>query len=513
MKTSNRHFSRVLLSPLILLLIFRVSILPASETTRAQLLTEITAYYASPADSLKRAAARFLIDNMEGHSYVTFDLVDTTDAVIPFDVLSFANYDSLGVGFGKLEDQHGVLDFKKREIIYDDSVITSDFLIAHIDQAFLAWGTRPWGRALSFKDFCEFVLPYRGSNEPLELWRPYFYSRYDSAFQHMKNPSDPIEAAALINQDLMSWFHFDPRFYYHPTDQSLSEMQSTTLGRCEDMTNLTIYAMRANGLAVTSDYTPYWANSGNNHAWNSILTPDGKVIPFMGAEANPGSYQLANKLAKVYRKTYSIQQENLAFQVPDIEKLPGYLASKSYTDVTRDYTKVKTLLLAIDAPDSVQFAYLCVFNSGEWKAIQWSRITNHIASFTDMGVDVAYLPATYADKKIIPAGMPFILSLDGKMETLNPDTIQKSTLQLTSTTVVKQVTSTDGFTKSNLTPGTTYELSYWNNGWQLVGSAVAGAEPLEFANVPTNCFYWLTAKDSDREERIFTYDKQTQKWW
>lgn len=37
------------------------------------------------------------------------------------------------------------------------------------------------------------------------------------------------------------------------------------------MTNLAIFAMRANGLAVTSDYTPFWADSSNNHAWNAIL--------------------------------------------------------------------------------------------------------------------------------------------------------------------------------------------------------------------------------------------------
>ena len=80
------------------------------------------------------------------------------------------------------------------------------------------------------------------------------------------------------------------------------------------MTNLTIYAMRANGLAVTSDYTPYWANSGNNHAWNAIVTPGGEVIPFMGAESNPGKYHLANKVAKVYRKTFGKQKANLAFQ-------------------------------------------------------------------------------------------------------------------------------------------------------------------------------------------------------
>jgi hypothetical protein len=95
------------------------------------------------------------------------------------------------------------------------------------------------------------------------------------------------------------------------------------------MTNLAIYAMRANGLAVASDYTPHWANTGNNHAWNAIITPEGEVIPFMGAEANPGEYELANKLAKAYRKMYAQQTNNLAFQEKKEESVPGWLNGKS----------------------------------------------------------------------------------------------------------------------------------------------------------------------------------------
>ena len=83
-------------------------------------------------------------------------------------------------------------------------------------------------------------------------------------------------------------------------------MMETKLGRCEDMTNMTIFALRANGLPVTSDYTPHWANSGNNHAWNAILDKNDSVIIFMGGEANPGEYELGHKLAKVYRKSFSV---------------------------------------------------------------------------------------------------------------------------------------------------------------------------------------------------------------
>lgn len=500
----------------ILVLLMPAFVLKASQPPQPERkagFTEVLTHYSNPADSLKRSAAQFLFDNMEGHSYMTFDLADSNNTVVDFNVLSYANYDDLIASFDTLEKQHGVLDFKKRDVVDDDSVITAAFLINHIDLAFAAWRNRAWAKDFTLNQFCEYILPYRGSNEPLENWREYFCTRYDSAFQHMKNPSDPIEAASLINQDLIAWFHFDPRFYYHPTDQGLTDMLSTKLGRCEDMTNLTIYAMRANGLAVTSDYTPYWANSGNNHAWNSIVTTDGKVIPFMGAEANPGSYQLANKLAKVYRKTYSIQRSNLAFQVADPDKLPKYISSKSYTDVTRDYTTVKDITLKLATPESVQFAYLCVFNSGEWKAIHWSKIADGSATFTDMGTDIVYLPAYYIDEKTVPAGLPFILTADGEMSTLAADTSQRVSVTLASTTKTTLEMSTDGIRKAAFTQGVRYELHYWGDGWKTAGTQVAGETPMTFADVPSGCIYWLTAAESDREERIFTYDRDQQIWW
>jgi hypothetical protein len=311
----------------------------------------------------------------------------------------------------------------------------------------------------------------------------------------------------------MSWFHFDPRFYYHPTDQSLSDMERTKLGRCEDMTNLTICAMRANGLAVTSDYTPYWANSGNNHAWNAIVIPGGEVIPFMGCEANPRNYTLANKLAKVYRKTYAVQHGNLAFHSDDPDELPRYLASKSYLDVTADYTNVRDVTLTIDAAEAEKFAYLCVFNSGEWQPIHWSGVEDGAASFTEMGVDVAYLPAIYRDETVVPAGTPLLLTAAGEIRTLLPDTLATTTLLLNSTTKSKQQESTDSFDSLNLQPGISYELHYWLNGWQSAGKLLAGDEPLTFRGIPSGALYWLTAEDSDREERIFTYEHDAQVWW
>ncbi len=342
------------------------AVLDSTGDNRGELET-VLEHYSADIDSLKLQAAYYLIANMQGHNYVTYSLNDSIGNEIELNVLDYPDFKALIAACDTLEEQHGEIDFEKKDKIEDIDVIKADFLIKQIDWAFRAWREKPWAKGLSFDQFCEYILPYRGSSEPLEDWRETFWDKYAHIADSLDNPSDPIEVTALINDDIKSWFSFDPRYYLHPTDQGLSEMLENRMGRCEDMTNLTIYAMRANGLAVTSDYTPYWANTGNNHAWNAIVTADGNVVPFMGAEANPGKYNLAHKMAKTYRKMFSEQKDNLIFQARKQEKVPRWLAGKNYKDVTSEYIDVSDVAIAFDpeAPDSIDIAYLCVFNTSE----------------------------------------------------------------------------------------------------------------------------------------------------
>jgi hypothetical protein len=422
---------------------------------------------------------------MEGHSYVTYTLKDTTGRVIEFDPLSYATYEALTASFDTLEKKYGTLDYKKKDVTDDCRTITADFLISQIDYAFRAWREKPWAKYLTFQQFCDYVLPYRGSNEPLEDWRTFFWEKYKDLPSQMTDPTDPVEAATLINKDIITWFGFDPRYYYHPTDQGLAEMRAAGKGRCEDMTNLAIYAMRANGLAVTSDYTPFWADAGNNHAWNAILTRDGKVVPFMGAEANPGEYHLANKPAKVYRLMFGKQPQNLAFQEHKQDMVPGRLAGKSNTDVTADYVDVCQVMVNLTSPvaDSVDVAYLCVFNSGEWQPIQWSKITGATATFTAMGRNIIYRPALYLNEKVVPCGLPFILRNDCGMTPLIARAESVIATHLISTTRRQLEASTDGVAKAFLTPGQEYELSYWSEGWQTTREASPSSASRSMASI------------------------------
>jgi len=280
------------------------------------------------------------------------------------------------------------------------------------------------------------------------------------------------------------------------------------------MTNLAIYALRANALPVTSDYTPHWADTGNNHAWNAILTPDGRAVPFMGAESNPGQYRLRSKMAKAYRKTFAVQKDNLYFVKPDWEEVPGWLGGRSYIDVTPQYTAVAdvTLELSIPVPDSVSFAYLAVFNSGEWKAIHWGRLQEQRVTFTDMGVDIAYLPMYYVNEELIPAAEPLILNPGGELHFLSGSE-ELVDMRLVSTTRRTTVSSTDSIEQVFLTNGCKYELFQWQNEWISVGELEAGSEPLLFDSVPAGSLYWLVEEDSRREERIFSWEAGKQIWW
>jgi len=479
-------------------------------------LEKLINHYKKAKDNQKLKAAYFLIENMEGQCYAKYKLVDTTDNKVKFSVLDYKDYKEMVAAWDSIENRIGTIDYIKDTLIFDIYNVKADYLIENIDLAFEVW-KKPWSKQLSFDDFCEYILPYRSSNEPIENWRKPLFDRYAWLEDSLKDKTDPIEACTKINSEIHSWFSFDSRFYRHPTDLGLSQMLKYKMGRCEDMTNLAIYAMRSQGVPVMSDYTPAWPNTGNNHAWNATLTKDGKVVIFMGGERNPYDYELGNKKAKVYRKTFSRQKNSLAMTAPDYESIPGWLARSHYIDVTKNYIDVVDVKLRLthEKPDSCNYAYLFVFNSGEWKSIHWGTIdSNNIATFTDMGKDIAYLPVYYKKEKFIVAGNQFILNEDGTISENVADTINTINIDLYSTT--KKVTrlTTDEIEKASFKNGAEYELFYWNDKWIKISSQIAKEEkPLHFESVPSNALYWLVEKDSKKDERIFTIVDSKVKWW
>jgi hypothetical protein len=491
-----------------------IAVLNNAQQNKAE-LEKVIHHYQQTGEVIKEEAAYFLIANMEAHGYLIYHPVDEDGKEIDWDVTNYSDYGTLQKALDSIQANRGEMQFE-RDTIQDHLTITAEYLIQNIDLAYQVWNENPWASHLDFFQFREYILPYRSSEEPLQDWRSYFIEKYSWVKDSVKDPSDPIEASILINNDIKSWFRFDPRYYHHPTDQGLDELVKEKTGRCEDMTNLAIYAMRANGIPVMSDFTPYWANSGNNHAWNAILDKNDSIIIFMGGESNPGEYQLNNKLAKVYRKTFGTQEVSLASQKKEWESLPPYLNRNNIADVTADYVPVSDIKVALNngKPDSVKHAYVCVFNSGEWKAIDHGRLWSSKAHFYNIGRDIVYLPAFYIDEEIVPAGNAFILDTSGQKIELVADGQNLIQLKLTSTTKKVLAQTTDSAAQSHFNNGKTYTLFYWNDRWVEAGSQQARGKPLTFNNIPSNALYWLVEDGGHKEERIFTLDlKGHQHWW
>ena len=447
-----------------------------------------------PNGSQKHIAACFLIENMAGHNYTELLFYNPQDELVEFDSLSYENYEAASVAMDALEQERGEVHYAKGEVIEDTQIISSAYLIENIDLAFLGWKTNPWSKDLSFEDFCEYVLPYRGSNEPVESWRSELMEQFKDLKDEMVDPSDSKEAGRLLEQKANAIIGFDPIFYLHPTDQGFAEMKRRGMGRCEDITNMQIYARRAGGVAVASDYTPHWAKSGNNHAWSVVIGADGK-----------GYAPISGVAAKVYRKTYSEQLDSLGAKLNEGEGAPRWLKKKYYKDVTDSYVKTTDVLLKV-VPSDQRYAYLCVFNSGHWRAIQWGEIEQESVIFRGMGRDIAYLPAFFRNDEIVPAGLPFILQKDGTKRQVA--IAGKEVAVTTSQTTGRHVAYEDWTDESVALPletGIKYELKAWTpDGWNNIATKIGDGNPMEFNSLSSNGFYWLVEVDGDHEERPFT---------
>lgn len=468
---------------------------------RAQ-LEEVLAHFAG--DPQKRAAAEFLIANMDGHGHIRFGLFDKEGHEVAFDALAYPDFASAQAALDALEKEHGTLEFRRREFVADLETITAEFLIADIEESFAAWRGHPWSRPVSFELFCECILPYRGSEEPLGPWREACAERLRPAVEALGEETDIVAAGNRIGAEAGTWARFNEIYYLHPTDQGFDEIMASRLGRCEDLANLKIFAMRSCATLCASDYTPAWADRDNNHAWEVVLDAQGR-----------GRAGLSNRAAKVYRKTFRAQRESLGALRRSDEEVPRWLSGTHYADVTDQYVPSSDVPVAVGAaPEGQRFAYLWVFNGGEWVAIHWAPAADGRALFTKMGRDIAYLPAWQVKGALRAAGPPFLLRADGTLQALGGREGVSESFSLAAT----RPASADADTRSvrprePLVAGTAYELFFWDGEWRSLGQVVAGDSPVAFREVPPGRLYWLRQVGSRGLERIFTIDEGRQVWW
>jgi hypothetical protein len=475
--------------------------LGAAGANRAE-LERFLSRYAEGSDAEKREASRFLVANLPGKGHVLFELRDAKGEAIPFDSLSFPTFAASQEALDAIEKERGTVDFVRAKTISDVETVKGDFLARHLDRAFEIWRATAPARRVAFDVFLEHLLPYRGSEEPVEDWLGPLSA---SAAKDLAEP----DAAALyrrVSRDAGRAVRFDERYYLHPTDQGFAEMQRTKMGRCEDITNRTTYGARAVGLATAADYTPAWGHRDNNHAWNVLLDAAGR-----------GSSGEGRRAAKVYRKTFALQRDGLASRLPPGREAPNrWLGGRSYVDVTDQYGPTSDVEVALDAKAAGETnAYLCVFNGGEWVAIAWAPVTEGRAVFRRAGRSMLYLPAVHDGKTLVPAASPLVVRADGSVHVLAGEA-EPVSFALTATSPEQRSPDTKEVTPvSTLRDGVSYRLDSWKRGaWSEVGRP--GKDPASLRSpwsLPSDGLHWLVEEGSRRLERPFTIEGGRQRFW
>lgn len=311
--------------------------------------------------------------------------------------------------------------------VYDVDVVEADSLIKSLEYSFRLKAESPYLQGYTFRQFCEYVLPYRVAHEPLE-----YYWKWDCPRHFRTDSTEMMAAARHINAQVK--LGMSPDFYGAP-QKSYSTLMREGYGKCDDRSTLVVMALRAAGIPAAFELVPYWGSSNNAHSFAALLLPDDSSVAFQNDENTAETGLLHRKTPKVYRMVYSRTSD------VDTERftLPELFRSQDLQDVTakhrigfRDVALAET---AIDAP-----LYLSVFSPNGWVPVAYSsngtflrvgtgRLPEGVEEAVGLGDGILYLPSRYVEGEMLPTSAPLIVS-DAGVRLLQPDTVVRQSVTL-----------------------------------------------------------------------------------
>jgi hypothetical protein len=437
----KNYFKGLILS----IILFSVSCRYSPEVRRALRLagdnreafeTVLRYYSRYPADSLKLKAAIFLIENMPGHySYSEVQwqekYYNEIEAIVnPLQTTAWHKEMIEKISAKYLE--------QSRKTSPDLRVLTAPHLVDHIERSFEVWQNGEWASHVSFEDFCEYILPYKGNEMQLvDNWREdaqaLFRGNLDSLHYCDMYKHSAYWAVGAVNDEIIK-ANILPYPYGNINCIPIQRIQTLAklpFGSCDNYALLSVGVMRSKGIPVAIDFTPQWPFRSQGHTWTVVLTNRGKNVEFPAGFSNPGEpHKPDEKKAKVFRKCYAINRE-----LETLNKKAGYAPapfnSTFIKDVTEEYIATGDVTLSVPRKyRKYKYAYLAVFDNEKWVAVHYGKMKNGKVLFSKMGKNCLYMPVCFDGKRLIPFSSPFLLTFQGAVKPVVADKKQKQTMTL-----------------------------------------------------------------------------------
>lgn len=357
-------------------------------------------------DSLKYQAALFLIDNMV--YYQGADSGEMKSMYKAYEIFSTGKY-SYQQALDSAAKLCGPPKNIKNVVWKTDLDINPGFLVSNIEWAFKVWTEQPWGKNVSFEQFCEYILPYRIGNEELIPWREKLYYQFMPIIDKYKNDSNivnPTFAAHVVLDSLLKApFHFTGEM---GTEVRIGpRIVDWRGGSCLDLCDMLVYIYRALGIPCGIEELPMRGNNNAPHYWNFIEDSNGQTWYFsmfywwhrlLKADVYGDVY------GKVFRHKFSLNQNMVDSLRMHPDSVHPIFRFPFFEDVTHLYAKDKAFTLTLNSKHFTQkmrsgeLVYLCMSDRYNWKPVGWTRY-NKGAIFKFCHGGTIYCLAVYDAKK------------------------------------------------------------------------------------------------------------------
>ena len=397
-------------------------------------LEAVLRYYAD--DSLKLQAAKYLICNMPGHySYVdtviSRQYAQAVDSVLNA-MKGERDYNVIRDSIDSVAQAMGMDTLQKE---FDSRLVTAGFLIENINGAFRDWEKGSWAKHVDFNAFCECILPYKTEElQPLDNWRSRLKTFHAEKLADLdccdQLRNSPLAAAKMLNRNLADSLRPTTGLSVKNTYMPLEYWARLPFGQCDDYVNMATSIFRSHGIPVYEEFTPQWAGRSLGHAWNTVVSSDGKKVSFAGiTEQIDGLHKSEERMAKVYRRTYAINRE-LQMMNQSGEYVPHLFQDIFMKDVTREHISCHDVAAGAKGMNG-KYVYLLTFDNRDWVPVAYGKAHNDKVLFHYMGLNIVYLPACYKeDGELEPISNPFILHYDGHVEYIVPNLRARKSMTL-----------------------------------------------------------------------------------
>ena len=408
-----------------------------TQGNRWELYRTLAYYKYIERDTLKYAAARFLIENMPyHHSGVRIHKDNDTLARWRHETDSIYYSIVQGIKMDKFPwDSLGVVKKARREMIEADTLpdpaidysvlcditeLDFDFLTDHIDNAFRVWHESPFARNLTFDEFKEYILPYRcvegyGFLESGKTYNDLFakYVMADSTAD-LRTAVQYYNAAINNLRDLNGKTH-------RTRLAGVYDLYSRDFHDCVDVASYGCNILRACGLPVVVEHNICYRSLSGRHYHCSVYndsTDTWQTFNAVSSLPGDGDWAFA-ETANVYRSTYAAQKNTPPFLKAEGEYVPSVLNDPCIKDVTSYLAKTTSITLPFPDTTGCNLAYLATY-SRDWQGVipvTWGVInkSDGTVTFEHAMPGILYFPIYYPEERFRTFGQPFYIEMEDSL--------------------------------------------------------------------------------------------------